>query len=80
MTPRRTGERRKTWLPWLHLARVTRFPEHVGRSGNDRRVSGIVDRRREIHAELAELYHRRSGECTCTCIHAQEHDAGAVAS
>jgi hypothetical protein len=37
-----------------------------------RRISGIADRRKEIRAELAKLYHRRCDDCTATCIHAQE--------
>ena len=38
----------------------------------DRRISGIADRRKEIHAELAELYKRRCDDCSSTCLHSQE--------
>lgn len=57
----------RRWNECCHL------PGPEQRSGADRRVSGIADRRREIHADLAELYRRRSGECTTTCIHTQDH-------
>ena len=47
------------------------------RTEPDRRVAGEADRRKEIHAELAELYKRRCDDCTPTCIHQQQEDAEA---
>ena len=38
----------------------------------ERRIYGDADRRKEIHAELAEVYKRRSGDCTSTCVHTQD--------
>jgi hypothetical protein len=44
-------------------------------AGAPSRVSGTVDRRREIQAELALQHRRASDLCTPTCIHRQDADA-----
>ena len=61
---RRNGERR-TRQPSTESPLCREF-------ATDRRISGIADRRKEIHAELAELYKRRCDDCTSTCVHSQQ--------
>jgi hypothetical protein len=59
---RRKAERRSAVKPW----------QTDERTGPGRRISGIADRRREIHEDLAALYRRRCDDCTPTCVHAQD--------
>jgi hypothetical protein len=70
MSGRRGRERRRPDSRRNWGERVPR--RFASRSGEDRRVSGLADRRREIQADLAALHRRRSDLCTSTCIHAQD--------
>jgi len=70
---RRKGDRRVREGLWWH--RHGPFADPMRGERSDRRVSGVVDRRREIHAELEAIYHQPSERCTSTCIHAQEAEA-----
>ena len=63
---RRKGERR-AFVKHAEQWRLT----GARSEGSDRRIYGEADRRKEIHAELAELYKRRCDDCTPTCIHSQ---------